>query len=319
MEKTGTIHVDLGDTTKLTWIEYKLEQFVELIKERLPKIVQPKDVVSDFDKSIWFTSIVVLLGKVLPANRFLFRIVEEENQFLIQLHDPAQIQQPQEIEVPYRKGFDWKIGSWEEAKAIKTSKDRIALLNYWKSSGMSVKDISKHFGHKSASTIYCWQQHRCTELGYKERCTKSSRSTQIRKIVTVLKDAGLKHVSSCLMAKLLNCNAKLVNNAKQYMKRQATVLTIDETDIDCAIAYIKLLLLEFESYAKRVESQDGVANDWTARTIYEITGIGLDNRVGYNCQTGKHLIRLNCHQYNKVTKYLNDVLNNLNQMKGEGK
>lgn len=78
MEKTGTACVGVDDTATLTWIEYKLETFATIIKERLSKIVEAKETVSDWDKAAWFTSIVVLLGKVLPANRFLFRIVEEE-------------------------------------------------------------------------------------------------------------------------------------------------------------------------------------------------------------------------------------------------
>lgn len=303
----------------LTVAEQTVEKCCQELKERLSSFITEKEIIKGEDQAITNQSIMQILVDVFMPKwtRMRFRLLENEKDFVIEIYDSHGEQEMQPVTIRFKYEFDWKIGSWEEAKAIKKPEDRIALLNYWKSNGMRVTDIAKHFGLKYDTTIYTWQQNRCIELGYKERCNISSHSTKIRKIVTVLNDAGLKNVSSRFMAKLLNCDATLVNSAKQYMKRQATVLTIDETDIDRAIAYIKLLLLEFESYAKRIESQDGIAHDWTARTIYELTGIELDNRVGYNCQTGKHLIRLNCHQYNKVTDYLNNVLDNLNQKRKE--
>lgn len=182
----------------LTWIEYQLESFVEIIKERLSKIVVPKYIVSDFDKSAWFTSIIVLLGKVLPPNRFLFRIVEEEDKFLIQFHDTAQLQQPQTIEVPYRKVFDWGVESWEDAKML-CKEDRCIIYEKWKKEGFSDSQIADHFGITSGSLVDSWANSDSLNDSHVKANVRSA-ETKVGPIVKrtrlILESAGVKVLHS---------------------------------------------------------------------------------------------------------------------------
>ena len=314
MEKTGTIHVDLGDTTKLTWIEYKLEQFVELIKERLSAIVQPKDVVSDFDKSIWFTSIVVLLGKVLPANRFLFRIVEEENQFLIQLHDPAQIQQPQEIEVPYRKGFDWGVESWKEALVL-CKEDRLALYTKWKEAGLSLKQIAEHFD-TTISAVLSLTRHTSRSkaiLRYNE-----TNAAIMKRVMMLLKEAG---INSCQITKAMQdafeCKTgRAISKSSIYMANRGTVVS-PNTDmcLDIAILYIEGVIDRIKSINKMTYSDSSFSG--TLANLNSATGISL---LGKQKWSNKGPVMLINHDgLEKCISLYTNVLNNLNQMKGEGK
>lgn len=316
MEKTGTIHIDLEDTTKLTWIEYKLEQFVELIKERLPKIVQPKETVSDWDKAAWFTSIVVLLGKILPANRFLFRIIEEENQFLIQLHDPAQLQQPQTIEVPYRKVFDWKIGSWKEAKAIRTKEERQQLFNYWIENGIPVTEIAKHFGLEDSSRLNKWVAYSSREFCYTNRENRGF-ANQIRNTIKVLLNAGIEQVSQAFMSKVFNCSSSYVYGVAKYNTKYC--VDPSNADIDCAIKYVKAVMAECETYKKRISEKIPRRNDHTHALICLSTGVDLRNDNIWSPEQYRMVTYLDEKGYNEAIRCLETVLNNLNQMKGEGK
>lgn len=313
MEKTGTVHVDLGDTTKLTWIEYKLEQFVELIKERLSAIVQPKDVVSDFDKSIWFTSIVVLLGKVLPANRFLFRIVEEENQFLIQLHDPAQLQQPQTIEVPYRKVFDWKIGSWEEAKSVPTKEERLKLFLYWQENGYSHTDIAEHFG-VNRCTINQWPKSVCRRLANKKQ--RYEEINHPANVVTLLRKAGMKSICDQFLSQICKCHLRAAASAQRRVR--ASEGPFHKIDYERAIEYVNLIIYKLSLYSKSLGSGKLDHHDrLIGKTVRVSTGIRVTNKRSYNPIKRWNTPSINQEKQKDAIVFLNNVLNNLNQMKGE--
>lgn len=314
MEKTGTIHVDLGDTTKLTWIEYKLEQFVGVIKERLSAIVQPKETVSDFDKSMWFTSIVVLLGKTLPINRFLFRIVEEENQFIIQLHDPAQMQQPQEIEVPYRKVFDWGIESWEEALML-CKEDRLALYTKWKEAGLSPKQIAGHFNTTVASVLAL---SRHTSRAEVTRRYNETNAAIMKRVLMLLKEAG---INSCQIIKAMQdafeCKTgRPISKPSIYMaSRGKAVSTNTDMCLDISILYIKGVISCIKSINEMTYSDSSLSG--TLANLHQATGISLLGKQKWTDQGAVMLI--NHDGLEKCISLYTNVLNNLNQMKGEGK
>ena len=184
------------DNARLTWIEYKLETFAELLKIRLAEIVQPKETVSDWDKATWFTSIVVLLGNILPPNRFLFRIIEEENKFIIQLHDPAQQQEPKDIEVPYRKVFDWGVESWEDAKML-CKEDRCILYEKWKKEGFSDSQIADHFGISNSFLVSSWANSDSLSNSHAKanvRRAETKVGPTVKRIRLILESVGVKSI-----------------------------------------------------------------------------------------------------------------------------
>ena len=317
MEKTGTIHVDLGDTTKLTWIEYKLEQFVELIKERLSEIVQPKDVVSDFDKSMWFTSIVVLLGKVLPANRFLFRIIEEENQFLIQFHDSAQLQQPQTIEVPYRKDIDWKIADWKDSCAIPTAKERQKLLDYWKSNRKTLKEIANHFG-VDGQRIISWSKSDSMKVARSKHRPKTNRMKVVPTIARtylLLKDAGV----NCICFNIFKNSFHRITGdvAAEYVTVNNTKVMSSDIPkcLDIATEYTKDIIEKIKEI--NALTYTSVSIKRTLVSLSRSAGIRLRSKSKRDPVTkGKNQV-IDHNGLERCLDFYTNVLNNLNNQRKE--
>lgn len=320
MEKTETIHVDLGDTTNLTWIEYKLEMFVAMIKERLSKIVAPKDVVSDFDKSIWFTSIVVLLGKILPANRFLFRIIEEENQFLIQLHDPAQLQQPQIIEVPYRKVFDWGMKSIDEFLKL-NKEERNSIYDYWRQHRTHA-EICKYFGRPSA-TMCKYLTSDSTETGrYKalEEYRSHSFANRVRGVVEALKLVGIYNVKICTISSFFGKNS--ISRIAKISQKYKDDFVLTDAAITDAIDFLSYQLIFLTShYVKNPNNQ----NLWYFRPEHCKNtgryGKGILDMCLPDPSASARDMRTYWHveKFISAKKILEECIKNLNQMKGKEK
>ena len=314
MEKTGTVCVGVDDTATLTWIEYKLETFATIIKERLSKIVEAKETVSDWDKAAWFTSIVVLLGKVLPANRFLFRVIEEENQFLIQLHDPAQMQQPQEIEVPYRKVFDYGVKSWEEA-LMQSKEDRLALYTRWKEAGLSTKQIAGHFNTTRAAVLALSKHRSQSEVALLH---KDSNAAIMKRVLMFLKEAGINscHVTNVMQDAFECKTGRAISKPSIYMASKSKAVSTD-TDmcLDISILYIEGVINYIKSINEMVYSDSSLAG--TLANLRRSTGISL---FGKQKWTGQGMVTLINHDgLEKCISLYTNVLTTLKQRKENGK
>ena len=315
MENVERRYVDVFGADTLTWAEYNLEYFAKAILERATSIVQPKEAVSDFDKAIWFTSLTVLLGKILPPNRFLFRIVEDQDKFFIQFHDTAKLQQPQTVEVPYRKIFDWKIDSWKDAIAIPTAEERRKLYDYWVENGQRPSEIMKRF-HISEGSLYHWRSRSSTAYSDKYKCwQENSYAGQIRRVAILLYESGIKFIDPTVMCTIFDCSRPLAEYSIKSLKSSDTA-EISKIDLDHAIKYIELLMSNAELYLnqKRTKSITNVGRA-ACNSICKASGIRITSRSIWDRDAKKSVSGFDSKNYNKIVSYLNGVMTTLKQRK----
>ena len=318
MENVELKYKELCKLNTLTWIEYNLEYFAKEILERATSIVQPKETVSDFDKAAWFTSLTVLLGKILPANRFLFRIMEDESKFFIQFHDTAQIQQPQTIEVPYRKVFDWGVESWDDALQL-CKKDRRELYSKWTNEGYNDSQIARHFGIKGSNSIRSWANRDSWNSALRKTRKRFSETTVgpvIARIRYILKANGVdtiirnvfKDVYHQITGDTITCNSLISTNIKTLSPDIPKCLNI-------AIRYTEEVIEKI----KEVNS-----SPLTSRSIGQfVSGLSRSSKIknapkkAYDPITGKTRSVINYNELEKILDFYTNVITNLNKMKGE--
>lgn len=318
MENIERRYVDVFGADTLTWAEYNLEYFAKAILERATSIVQPKEVVSDFDKAAWFTSLTVLLGKILPPNRFLFRIMEDDVKFLIQFHDTAQIQQPQTIEVPYRKVFDWGVESWEDALRL-CKEDRHKFYEKWRSAGFSNEQISNHFGRKSSGNVTSWLDTDSKEdwlVVKRNRHATSSHGAIVKRVLLILDEAGIRFIQYGVLENAFYLITGIrANTGISMAKRAATISPDISKCLNIAIRYVEEIIEKIEEANALTYSNISLRPFFI--TLSRSTGIKCNKVVKYIPTTGQTRNLINHESLEKYLTIYNNVLTNLNKMKGE--
>lgn len=319
MENVERRYVDVFGADTLTWAEYNLEYFAKAILERATSIVQPKKVVSDFDKAAWFTSLTVLLGKMLPPNRFLFRIMEEESRFLIQFHDTAQIQQPQTIEVPYRKVFKWEIETWEDALRL-CKEDRHKFYEKWRSEGLTHGQISDHFGCKNSGNITTWLNSDSKEASTKlkhDRFATSSQSAIAKRVWCILDKEGIRFIQHDALENAFYQITGVKACAAIYLSKRVGA-TISPDILKClniAIRYVEEIIEKIKEVNALTYSNTSLRPFFI--TLARSTGIKCNKVIKWIPTTGQTRHLINHESLEKYLKFYNNVLTNLNKMKGE--
>lgn len=297
---------------KQSWSEWDLKNMIPLLEERFKEIIKPKDTVTDYDKAEWQSSVIHVIYQLLPP-RYFIRFIEEENHFVFQFVDSSRTQESQSIKVPYRKVFDWKIGSWEEAKQVPTKEERRKLLSYWKENGYSVTDIINHFGTSSA-VLYRWTNSECCNLANgKRRCRDANHPANV---AALLRRAGMKSVSDSLIAQTCNCSFKTAVTATR--RRVVDEDLFHEIDYERAIEYMNLFICRLTSYGKHLGSGElDPRGRLIGKSVRVATGITVTNKRSYNPVKKWYTPTINQEKFKEAISYLNNVLTNLNKMKGE--
>lgn len=321
MENVERRYVDVFGADTLTWAEYNLEYFAKAILERATSIVQPKETVSDFDKAIWFTSLTILLGKMLPPNRFLFRIMEDQDSFLIQFHDTAKLQQSQTIEVPYRKVYNWGITSWEDAIKL-SNKERVDWYNKWKKDGFTDAQIGNHF-NIPYFRIYSWVRHDSRNSSLAKRNEihyADSKSGIVRRSISLLKEAGLNRIASGkLFADAYThvtgypSNYDILQTTKRCNKR-AMSSEIDKC-LDISICYVKSLIDQINETNAQTYVDTHIRKFLVE--LSRTTKINLCGKRVWFPEIRKERKLVNHEGLEECLEFYNNVLTNLNKMKGE--
>lgn len=301
---------------KQSWSEWDLKNIIPLLEERLKKIIKPKDIVTDYDKAEWESSVICVIHQLLPP-RYFIRFIEEENNFVFQFFDSSQTQETQSIEVPYRKVFDWKVSSWEEASAVPTKEERQALLDYWVSNGQRINDIVEHF-HISNSKFNGWRKTDSWEH-HLDKLRKTSHMAQICVVKKILLDAGIKEVQQSRIGRLFEVADMTVQYAFRVYNKYCTG-PITVSSIDNAIRFVETLIHDSKTYLDQFYDKSTASRRGRiCEALTMATGIVINNKAVYDPGIKRDIRKLDFENYNKVVSYLNNVLTNLNQMKGEGK
>lgn len=297
---------------KQSWSEWDLKNIIPLLEERFKKIIKSKETVTDYDKAEWQSSVIHVIYQLLPP-RFFIRIIEEDNNFVFQFFDSSRTQEPQSVKVPYRKVFDWKIGSWKEAKDVPTREERRKLFLYWQENGYSHTDIAKHFG-VTRCTMDRWSKSVCRRLANKRQ--RYEEINHPANVVTLLRKAGMKSICGPFIAQTCNCCLK---TAISSMKRKTVSEgPFHEIDYERAIEYVHLIIYKLSLYSKFLGSGELDRHDrLIGKTVHAATGIIVTNKRSYNPTKQWYTPSINQEKQKDAIVFLNNVLNNLKQMKGE--
>lgn len=306
------------DNARLTWIEYKLETFAELLKIRLAKIVQPKETVSDWDKATWFTSIVVLLGNILPPNRFIFRIIEEESKFIIQLHDPAQQQEPKDIEVPYRKVFDWGVESWSDALQLRRE-DRCKLYTKWTNEGFNDSQIARHFGLGSSNCVHSWAINDSLNSAIarsRKRFSETTTGPVIARVRQILKENG---VDSIIRDDFIDAYYQTTGSKITCVSLVSTQIRTLSPDIqkclNIAIQYVGGIVEKIKEMNSSTRTSRSIGQ--FVNGLRRSSWINVAPKKAYDPVSRKMKSVINRDGLEKILNFYINVLNNLNKKKGE--
>ena len=119
------------------------------------------------------------------------------------------------------------------------------------------------------------------------------------------------------MAKVFNCTDFYVSGILGYKTKYC--VDPSNADIDGAIKYVKAVMAECEAYKKRVCEKTFRRGDKTHALMCLSTGVDLRNDRIWSPEQHRVVVCLDEKGYSRAIRYLETVLNNLNQMKGEGK
>lgn len=299
----------------LTVAEQTVEKCCQELKERLSSFITEKEIIKGEEQAITNQSIMQILVDVFMPKwtRMRFRLLENEKDFVIEIYDSHGKQEMQSVKIRFKYEFDWKIGSWEEAKSVPTKEERQKLFSYWQENGYSTADIAEHFG-ANRGTVTRWPKSVCRNLANKRQHYEEINHPA--NVISLLRKAGMKSVSDEFISQICKCSFRIAASAQR--RTLVSEGPFYKIDYERAIEYVNWIIYKLSIFSKSLGSGELDHHDrLIGRTVYASTGIRVTNKRSYNPIKQWYTPSINQENRKDAIIFLNNVLEKLNQKRKE--
>jgi hypothetical protein len=128
----------------------------------------------------------------------------------------------------------------------------------------------------------------------------------------------MKSVSDTFLSQICKCNLRIAASAQR--RTLVSEGPFHKIDYERAIEYVNLIIYKLSFYSKSLGSGELDHHDrLIGKTVRASTGIRVTNKRSYNPVKRWSTPSIDQEKQRDAIVFLNNVLTNLNQMKGEGK